>query len=276
MSEESVSLIITYALRVGGVVLLLFVASRVARFAARLMEQSMRRGKLDESLTRFVGKLTRWVILIMAVVMCLGAFGVETTSFAALLGAAGLAIGLAFQGTLSNFAAGVMLLVFRPFKVGDLIDVGGKLGFVEAVDIFFTTLDTPDNRRVIMPNSQVFGHPIINATWHEKRRADVIVGTAYREDLDAVRAVLEAAASSVEGRLEETPVQVVLTGFGASSIDWEVRVWAPTPDYLAVLQATRRAVKMGLDAAGIGIPFPQMDVHLDGHGGGQSRAGRDV
>lgn len=272
MSDETWTLIISYATRLLGVVVLLFVASRLARLAGRLVDRSMRKAKLDESLTRFVAKLARWLILVVALITCLGAFGVETTSFAALLGAAGLAIGLAFQGTLSNFAAGIMLLIFRPFRVGDVIDVGGKLGAVDAIDIFFTTLDTPDNRRVILPNSQVFGQPIINATFHDTRRADVAVGTDYGADLDRVRAVLEAAANGVAGRLEDKPTQVVLTGLGASSIDWEVRVWSATANFLDVLQATRRAVKRALDEAGIGIPFPQMEVHVDGELGGRTGA----
>jgi small conductance mechanosensitive channel len=194
--------------------------------------------------------------------MSLGTFGVKTTSFAAVLGAAGLAVGLALQGTLSNFAAGVMLLIFRPFKVGDTVDIGGKRGKVDEIDIFFTILDTPDNRRFILPNGQVFGAAIENVTFHAIRRADVLVGTDYAADLDETRAVLEAAAALVPGQSPDKPSQVVLVGMGASSIDWEVRVWAPKDTFLDVLQASRRAVKQALDSAGIGIPFPQVDVNF--------------
>ena len=266
MSPETWSLIISYATRVVGVVVLIFAASLVAKWAAKLVGVSCAKAGLDSTLQRFVSKLTRWVIMLLAVVMCLGAFGVETTSFAAVIGAAGLAIGLAFQGTLANLAAGVMLLIFRPFKVGDFVDIGGRRGSVDAIDIFFTTLDTPDNRRLILPNSQVFGAAIENVTYHDVRRVDIVVGTDYGADLDQTRQVLQAAGEGVAARLSDRPVQVVLTGLGASSIDWEVRIWSKREDFLGVAEAGRRDVKLALDGAGIGIPFPQMDVHLDGSG----------
>ncbi|WP_432797986.1 mechanosensitive ion channel family protein [Poriferisphaera sp. WC338] len=245
------------------VLLLLFVGYLVAAWAGRAVSGSMRKAKLDETLTRFFGKMTRWAILILVVLAILGKFGISTASFAAVIAAAGLAVGLAFQGTLSNFAAGVMLLVFRPFKVGDVVSVGGTTGKVFEIELFTTTLDTPDNRRFIVPNSSVFGATIENITYHDTRRVDVAVGTDYSADLSKVREVLKTVAEGVEGRLESEDVIIYLVELGGSSIDWSVRVWAKTDDYWAVREALTRDVKNALDAAGIGIPFPQLDVHMD-------------
>jgi len=223
----------------------------------------MRRANVDETLTRFIAKILRWLILVIAGIMCLSAFGIETTSFAAVLGAAGLAVGLAFQGTLSNFSAGVMLLVFRPFKVGDAVTVGGTTGKVDAIDLVSTTLDTADNRRFVVPNSTVFGSTIENITFHDTRRVDINVGCDYSADIDRTREVLNEAALTVPGRIDDPEHQIVLSGLGASSVDWIVRVWCKTDDYWDVRDAGIRAVKQALDNAGIGIPYPQMDVHVD-------------
>ena len=252
-----------YGVSIGGALLLLLIAWMIGGWISRIAGAGMRRANLDETLTRFVEKMIGWLVLLLAVMMCLSLFGVETTSFAAVIGAAGLAVGLAFQGTLSNFAAGVMLLVFRPFNVGEVVSAAGVTGKVDAIGIFTTTIDTFDNRRFILPNSSVFGSTIENISFHSRRRADVDVGAAYDADIDQTRQLLEEAARRVEGVLEDPEPAVVLLGLGASSVDWSVRVWANSDDFGAVKQATIREVKNTLDKAGIGIPFPQMDVHLD-------------
>ena len=183
----------------------------------------------------------------------------------ALLGAGGLAVGLAFQGTLSNFAAGVLLLIFRPFKVGDVVRIGGEAGKVYEIDLMVTKMDTTDNRRLIIPNSQIIGATIENSTHHPLRRVEVAVGTAYGADLERVRGVLEAALAGVKARVADPSPEVILKAFGASSIDWELRVWAGSSiaGQTAARQEVILATKRALDAAGLGIPFPQMDVHLD-------------
>lgn len=261
---ESVrSTIEEYGVPVLKAIVFLVVAWFVAVWAQRLVRGGLQKAKFDETLTRFFAKATRIVIFIIAILACLGIFGIETTSFAAVLAAAGFAVGLAMQGTLSNFSAGVMLLVFRPFKVGDVVSVAGELGKVDEIELFTTTLDTFDNRRIILPNSAIFGATIENITFHPKRRVDVNVGVAYEADLDRTREVLENAARSVPGRLEDEEIQVVLLELGDSSVNWQVRVWAPTADYFPVKDATTRAVKMALDEAGLTIPFPQLDVHYN-------------
>lgn len=251
-----------YGIRVAFVLILMFLAWTASGWASSAVRTSLARLRFDATLTKFIAKFVRWGVLSLAGLMCLSKFGVETTSFAAVIGAAGLAIGLAFQGTLSNFAAGAMLLIFRPYKVGDVINVSGFLGSVDEVELFTTTLDTFDNRRIIVPNSEIFGAVIENVTHHAHRRVDVEVGVCYTADIDHTRDVLLQAIASVPEVLHDPEPAAVLTGLGASSVDWSVRAWAPTPVFGAVKQALIRAVKMHLDAAEIGIPFPQLDVHI--------------
>lgn len=232
-----------------------------SRILAGFARRGLERGKVDVTLTRFLTNVVRYTVMTLVVIACLGAFGIETTSFAALIGAAGLAIGLAFQGTLSSIAAGVMLLVLRPFKVGDTITVSGHTGDVAELGLFTTELDTPDNHRISIPNSKVFGADLVNYSTHGKRRVNVDVGTDYGADLDQVMEVLFEAARSVPDTLGEP--QVVMTAMGASSVDWQVRVFCDPKDYFGKLHQLHKATKEHLDKAGIGIPFPQMDVHLD-------------
>lgn len=256
LTPDMVDLIISYSARVIGVIVILFIAFVIAGWAKRALVGRLTKVGFDATLTKFLGSLVRWAIVIFAILGCLGIFGIETTSFAAVIGGASLAIGLAFQGSLSNVAAGAMLLLFRPYKVGDVIKVGGTTGLVDTIDLFMTTLDTPDNRRIMVPNGQVFGNTIENVTYHPRRRVDISVGVDYDASIAETRAALLAAVENVEARLAEEPAQAVLTGLGQSSVDWQLRIWAKTPDYFAALEQGTQAVKESLDAAGIGIPYP--------------------
>ncbi|WP_428307634.1 mechanosensitive ion channel family protein [Lacipirellula sp.] len=250
-------------LRAVYVLVLLTLAWTLSSWAASVVRATLTRVKFDETLTLFLSTLMRWTILLLAALSCLSYFGVQTTSFAALIGAAGLAIGLAFQGTLSNFAAGAMLLIFRPYKVGDTVNVASYTGKVAEIELFTTAIDTSDNRRIIVPNSSIFGAVIENITYHAVRRADVNVGTGYADDIDQTRAVLEAAVRSVADVVATPAPEVILTDLGASSVNWQVRGWAKRESFGAAKQAIIRAVKLGLDEARISIPFPQLDLHLD-------------
>ena len=263
ISERTWEIIKDYGVPGVKVLLIILVALLLASWANRLVRGACERAKIDATLGRFFGKAARWVILLLAAMFCISTFEIETAGFAVVLGAAGLAIGLAFQGTLSNLASGVMLLMFRPFKVGDVVNVAGQTGKVDEVDLFSTTFDTPDNRRIITPNGAIFGSQIENITYHDTRRVEVSVGVEYSADIDKTRQVLEAAAAGVEGCVDDPPVQVYLWELGSSSVDWRVRVWCPTADYWAIRETLTRAVKVALDEAGIGIPFPQVDVHMD-------------
>lgn len=262
MWQSLVNLGTTWGLRIIGVIVALIIASIISNWARRALVRSLEKRKFDLTLTRFFGALVRYAILGGAIIGCLGVFGIQTASFAAAIAAIGLAIGLALQGTLSNFAAGVMLLVFRPFNVGDLINVSGQLGIVDALQLFTTDLKTLDNRKLVVPNSAVFGAVIENITAHPIRRVDVKVGVTYSADIDQTRQVLEAVPGRIAVALEDPAPQIFLEGLGASSVDWQLRVWCPTDKYWDVYQEIIRLTKKGLDEAGLSIPFPQMDVHL--------------
>lgn len=262
LKPEHAQLLVEYATRIAGVIIALFLAFIIAGWVRRIVTRGCERAKIDATLGKFFGNAARYVVITLAVIACLGVFGIETTSFAAVIGAAGLAIGLAFQGSLSNLAAGVMLLMFRPFKVGDVVNAAGQVGKIDEIELFTTRMITPDNRLIIVPNSAIFGGTIENITYFETRRVDIEVGTDYPANLDDTRKVLEAAIEKVEHLSEPAP-QVYLDSLGDSAIIWKLRVWAKTADYWAVREKLTYAVKTSLDEAGIGIPFPQMDVHFD-------------
>ena len=264
LTEGNVALATQYAVRVIGALALLFIAWIFANWVRGVARRSLERAKFDLTLTKFFANVARYVVLILALLSCLGVFGVDVTSFAAVLAAAGFAIGLAFQNSLSNFSAGVMLLVFRPFKVGDVVNVAGQTGIINEIELFTTQMDTFDNRRLIIPNSQVFGSTIENISYHDTRRVDVNVGTEYSADLDHTRKTLEAVVDGIEAKLPDKTTQVVLLELGDSAIGWQVRVWVKAADLWPTKELLTRNIKVALDEAGIGIPFPQMDVHLDG------------
>jgi small conductance mechanosensitive channel len=263
MREIASELVMAWGLRLLGVGVALYAAWIISGWARRAMLASFERTGFDATLWRFFANVVRYALLAAAVLGCLGVFGIQTTSFAALIAASGLAIGLAFQGTLSNFAAGTMLLVFRPFKVGDVVVVDGMTGTVQEIELFTTDLTTLDNRRVIMPNSSIFGNRIENLSYYPTRRIDLPVGTDYAADIDRTREVLEGVVAKTEGVLEDPPIQVVLAELGDSSINWKLRAWCNSEDYWDVWQRLIRNTKVALDEAGIGIPFPQRDLHVD-------------
>lgn len=254
---------VTWGIRIVGVLVALVVSFSIANWVKRLVLRVCDKREFDRTLGLFFANMAKYLVLIAAILGCLGVFGVQTASFAAVIGAAGLAIGLAFQGTLANFASGVMLLTFRPFKVGDVVILDGHTGTVQAIDIFTTEMSALDNRKIILPNRKVFGDTIINLTAHDTRRVDVNVGVEYSADIDATRAVLEKAINSVETGLEEPAPQVFLKELGDSAVAWQLRLWCKTPDFWPTYEALVRATKMELDNADIGIPFPQIDIHLD-------------
>lgn len=254
--------VVTYGMRVLGAIVFLLLALLVARLVGRFTRRSLERAHVEITLAQFLGKVARIVVIILGLVSCLGIFGVPMTSFAAVIGAAGLAIGLALQGSLSNVASGIALALFRPFRVGDVVVLQGYTGTVKDIDLFTTRVDTFENRRIILPNSKIFGDVIENITFNETRRVEVAVGVEYSADIDKTREVLTAAARGVPDIVDEPAPMIVLNGLGASSVDWVVRVWCENANFLKVKDATTEAVKKSLDKAGIGIPFPQRVVTL--------------
>jgi len=261
---DNTDLIIAYSIKAVGALVILIIGLIIASWLSRITFSATKKAKLDLTLAKFFAKLVRWAVIALVFLGVLGYFGVETASFAVVLGAAGLAIGLAFQGTLSNFAAGVMLLTFRPFKVGDVVNAGGVLGKIDEIELFTTRIDTFDNRRFIVPNSSIFGSTIENISHHPHRRVDVNVGVSYDADIDQTREVLRSAIDSVDSVLADPEPAVALLELGGSSVNWVCRAWVNAENFWPVKDALTRAVKMKLDAADISIPFPQMDVHLDG------------
>jgi small conductance mechanosensitive channel len=260
----AVPVVTTYGLRLIGVIAVVWIALKVAASLQRGVTEGLRQRKFDETLSIFFGNMLRWLVIVGTVLACLSLFGIETTSFAAVIGAAGLAVGLAFQGTLSNFAAGVMLLVFRPFRVGDYVVAGGKEGTVAELGLFVTAIDTLDNRRIYVGNTAIGGGAIENYTAHLVRRVDIDVSIAGGEDIDASRKALEEAALLVPGRDAKLGSQVFLKGFGGGSVLWQVRVWCPSVSYWDVWQATVRAIGYELGKAKISMPTPAMNVSLTG------------
>ncbi len=260
--EKLTTLFLTYGAKIVGFIILLIATFIVAGWTRRIVFRSLSRSKLDDALANFFSKMAKWGIVTLGVITCLGIFGIQTASFAAVLASAGFAVGMALQGTLGHFASGVMLLIFKPFRPGQVIDIAGTIGKVAEIDLFSTMIDTPDNRRVIVPNGAVFGSKIINSTFHDTRRVDVFVGTDYAADLDKTREVLMTAISKLEHKLEEPEAAVALVSLGASSVDWAVRVWVKTENYWPTMDELTKRVKEELDKEKIGIPFPQMEINI--------------
>jgi small conductance mechanosensitive channel len=234
------------------------VVNRVVNVTQRIMLAR----KMDETLVSFVCSILRWVGLLFVTIAALSQIGIDTTSLVALLGAAGLAIGLSLQGSLDNLAAGVMLIVFKPFKKGDFIEAGGAMGTVDSISIFTTVMTTPDNKEIIVPNGAIIGGNITNFSARPTRRVDMVFGVSYSDDLRKARRILDEIIAA-DARVLAEPAPVVTVGeLADSSVNFLVRPWVKAEDYWAVLWDTTEAVKLRFDSEGISIPFPQMDVHM--------------
>jgi len=255
-------LVTTWGIRVVGALAVLFIGRAIAGWLRRLTTRMLKGAAVDETLTPFLSSIAYWLALMVVFVAVLGLFGIPTASFIAILGAAGLAVGLALQGTLSSFAAGVMLLVFRPFRVGDLVEVAGHLGVVQSVAIFSTVMNTPDNVRIVLPNSEVFGGAIRNYTANDTRRVDLLIGVDYGDDLAVAQKTIERVIGADERVLEEPPPVVAVHALADSSVNFVVRPWCGTEDYWNVRWELTRRLKEELEAAGCSIPFPQHDIHV--------------
>lgn len=242
-------------------VLTLVVGWVVSKWARKLALSSLDRAKVDIAVARFVSYIVQYTVLAATIIAALGAVGVETTSLVAVLASAGLAVGLALQGSLSSFASGVMILLFRPFELGDVITAGGHTGGVVDIGLFATTLHTPSNEKIILPNSAVTGGSIVNITTLGTRRVSVAVGVAYGASVSEVIGVLERAAKGVPNTLDDPGPGVAFTGLGASSLDFAVMVWGKSEDFLAISHDLRTAIYVELEGAGIDIPYNQIVVH---------------
>lgn len=230
-----------------------------------ILRRLLTKAKMDEILIDFVTAIARTALLLFIIIAALEQLGLDTTSLIALLGAAGLAVGLAMKDSLANFSAGVMLVMFRPFRAGDYVEAGGTAGTVEKISMFSTLMRTPDNREVIIPNGNIYGDNIINYSARATRRVDLVFGIGYDDDIRKAREIILSVLQQDERILAE-PAPVVAVGeLGASSVDFVVRPWVTTADYWAVRWDLLEKVKLAFDENGISIPFPQRDVHLYQH-----------
>ncbi|MGD8666425.1 MAG: mechanosensitive ion channel [Desulfobacterales bacterium] len=246
--------------------LAVFIIGRwVVKYVRRLILRIMEKREVDPTLTKFVTNLIYFALLTFVIVAALGMLGIQTTSFIAVLGAAGLAVGLALQGSLSNFAAGVLMIIFRPFKVGDLIEAAGATGVVEEVQIFTTQLLTPDNKTIIIPNAQITSDTITNYTTKGTRRADMVIGIGYEDDIDKARAIISDVLSQDERILKEPATQIAVSELADSSVNFTVRPWVKAQDYWGVIFDATETIKKRFDAEEISIPYPQRDVHVYEH-----------
>ena len=243
-------------------IVIFFVGKWIVALVIKGLMKAMHKGDIDTTLRRFIGNLARMLLMLFVIIAAINALGVQTASMIALLGAAGLAVGLALQGSLSNFAAGVLIVLFRPYKVGDWIEGGGVSGAVEEVQILTTVLKTGDNKRVIIPNSQIMGSTITNYSANETRRVDLVVGVSYSDDLDKVRKELEGLVAADERILKDPAVTIAVSELADSSVNFVLRPWVKTADYWGVYFDLTEAIKKRFDEVGISIPFPQQDVYI--------------
>lgn len=263
ISDQIFTLIAAYGLDVVGAIVVLVVGLIAAGWAKGAVQRMLRRtGRVDDTLTGFLGSLVKYAVIAFTVIAALQQFGVEATSLVAVFGAAGLAIGLALQGTLSNVAAGAMLLLFRPFRVGDFIDAGGHAGTVKIVSLFTTELATPDNVQIIIPNAAIWGTAIKNFSFNDTRRVDLLMGIDYGDNIDTAIATINRVIGEEPRALSDPESMVAVSELADSSVNIVVRVWVNAGDYWGVYFDLTKKLKEQLEADGLSIPFPQSVVHM--------------
>jgi small conductance mechanosensitive channel len=266
-AQKSIEYLAVHGLSVLYALVIFLVGRWVAGALSRGLRSFMTRHKVDAVLISFASSLVYFGLLAFVVIASLERLGVKATSFVAVIGAAGLAVGLALQGSLSNFASGVLIIVFRPFKIGDYIEAAGTAGVVKEITILTTMMATPDNKRIIVPNSAVMSGTITNYSANDTRRLDMVFGVSYSDDLPKVKRILEEMIAADERCLKDPAPVVAVLALADSSINFAMRPWVKTVDYWNVFFDMQMKVKLRFDAEGISIPFPQRDVHLFPAGG---------
>jgi len=258
-------LITIYGIQVISAIVIFIIGRWVAKIVSNLVRRMMRRANIDQTLRRFTASMVYIALLAFVVLAALGQLGIQTTSFIAVVGAAGLAVGLALQGSLANFAAGFLMIIFKPFGVGDYIEGAGVAGTVEDIQIFTTTLKTPDNKIIIVPNAKLTDDNIINWTVKGTRRVDMVFGIGYGDDIDKAKRIMEEVLAHDDRVLKDPAPQVAVLELADSSVNFVARPWVKSGDYWSVYFDTTEKMKKALDANGINIPFPQRDVHIYNH-----------
>lgn len=260
--EQLPGLALFYAWRVVGAILIVLIGRWLAGALANTSEKAARRSQSSEALVRFGRNIVYWGILALAVISALGVLGIETATFAALIAAAGLAIGLALEGALGNFASGVLILMFRPFEIGHMVELDGRVGVVEDIQVFSTVMRTPENKTVIIPNGQITSNSIVNYTRKGTLRVDMVFGIGYDDDLLRAKQILQELVDRDERVLREPAPVVSVLELGDSSVNFAVRPFVPVAHYWDVYFDMQEQVKLRFDQESISIPFPQQDVHL--------------
>lgn len=262
LQEKGVNLGIDLGIKIATALAIFLIGKFLIKILVRGISRVMQKQGVDKTLETFICNLVRISLMVVVVIAAIGAIGVETTSFIAIFGAAGLAVGLALQGSLSNFASGVLIILFRPYRVGDYIEAAGIAGSVEQVQILTTILKTGDNKQIIVPNSQIMDSIITNYSANDTRRIDMVVGVSYDDDLDKVRKTLEELLAADERILLEPAPLIAVSELADSSVNFIVRPWVKSADYSGVKFGMTEAIKKRFDKEGISFPFPQQDVHL--------------
>ena len=261
----SVDILVQFGYKILAAVVIFIVGRWIAKRLVDFARKMMAKGDIEDTLGHFLGNLLYAILMTVIVIAAINQLGVHTTSLLAVVGAAGLAIGLALQGSLSNFASGVMIVAFRPYRVGDFIEAGGVSGTVVEVQIFTTVLKSPDNKKIIVPNSQIMAGTIVNVSANPTRRLDLVAGCGYDDDLDKVRRVLEEIVAADDRVLSDPEPTIAVVELADSSVNFVVRPWVNAGDYWPTHFAMTEAIKKRFDAEGISIPYPQQDVHLYQH-----------
>ncbi|PID86613.1 MAG: mechanosensitive ion channel protein [Chloroflexi bacterium] len=259
--DKWAEVVMDYGLKIIIAIIILVIGRWLARYVKKYTLKALAQANVDTALERFIGNLVYYVVLVLAVAVILNMLGMMT-SLLAVFGAAALAVGLALEGSLANFAAGVLLLLFRPFKIGDLVEISGYFGTVQEILVFNTIMVTPDNKTVTISNSQVTGSPIVNYTQKGTLRLDMVFGIGYDDDLAKAKGILEEIVNAQEKVLPEPAPMVAVSELADSSVNFAVRPYVKPADYWAVYFAVTEQVKLRFDQEGISIPYPQQDVHL--------------
>ena len=261
--NQYIDLAITWGIKIVGAIVIFIIGKWIAKLITNLIRKALEKSNTDITLIKFLGDLTYFGLLVLVIIAALGTLGVDTTSFAAIVAAAGLAVGLALQQNVSNFGAGVVILFLRPFKVGDFVEAGGATGVVDAIGIFNTTIKTGDNKIIIVPNSNIIGNNIVNYSREAIRRIDLVIGVGYEDDLKLVKETLQEIVKSDERILKDPAPGIALGELADSSVNFNVRPWVKSEDYWAVRSDLLERIKLTFDKKGINIPYPQMDVHIE-------------
>jgi len=257
------TIVIPWGIKIIIALAIFYIGRMVVAIIVRVAGKVLRGQEVDEMLVRFVLSIVRWMLLLFVIIAALSQLGINTTSLIALLGAAGLAIGLSLQSSLSNFASGVMIIVFRPFSKGDFVEAGGATGVIDNITIFTTTMTTPDNKEIIIPNGSVMGGNITNYSARPTRRVDMVFGISYDDDIRQAKTLLEEIIAADDRVLAEPAPVIVVGELADSSVNFLVRPWVNAEDYWGVYWDTTETVKLKFDTAGLSIPYPQMDLHID-------------